>query len=84
MMAKQAGEISLRKAAALVGVRVKTVRAWARRAWDGDPTQLAYGRKDTTGAWFVKHAEIERVIAERKEREERIKTQKIRDPMAAA
>jgi transposase len=82
-MMRQPGEMSLRKAATILSVKVKTVRTWARKAWDGSPSQLAYGRKDPSGQWFVRAEEVERVLAARRERERRILTQGLPDPDAA-
>jgi hypothetical protein len=82
MMAKRDGEMDVRKAANLLGLKRKTVRTWARKAWDGQPTALAYGRKDGSGQWFVREAEVRQVADEKAAREKRIAVQSLPDKLA--
>lgn len=58
MVAKEPGELSLRAAARELGVSVKTVRTWARRAWEKRPMRLMYGRRDPSNRYYVSKAEI--------------------------
>lgn len=81
-MAKREGEIDVRRAAGMLGLKRKTVRAWARKAWDGEPTTLTYGRKDPSGQWFVRKAEVLQIAEARAERERRILAQTLPDPLA--
>ena len=58
MVPKREGEMHLNHAARLLEVSVKTVRTWARRAVEGDPSRLQKARRDPANRYYVNAIEV--------------------------
>lgn len=65
MVAKRDGEISVRRAATLLGCNEKTIRRWAHSVLgEGGPTRIEYARRDISRQIYLSESEIRTIAAE--------------------